>query len=75
MRAVSLFWQEQHKLTTTKHGNPEKRRGGGEGGVLMSCMVAVVVPPLTLASLQCRDGARQLFIDQAGIACTKREAP
>ena len=25
--------------------------------------------------LQCRDGARRSFTDQAGIACTKREAP
>ena len=29
--------------------------------------------PLTLASMQCRDGARRVFTDQAGIACTKRE--
>ena len=25
--------------------------------------------------LLCRDGARRVFIDQADIACTKREAP
>ena len=24
---------------------------------------------------ECRDGARRVFTDQAGIACTKREAP
>ena len=28
-----------------------------------------------LASLQCRDGARRVFTDQADIASTKREAP
>ena len=27
----------------------------------------------TLASLQCRDGARRVFTDQADNACTKRE--
>ena len=26
-----------------------------------------------LATLQCRDGARRVFTDQADIACTKRE--
>ena len=29
----------------------------------------------TLASLQYRDGTRPVFTDQAGIACTTREAP
>ena len=29
----------------------------------------------TLTSLLCRDGARRVFTDQTGIACTKREAP
>ena len=48
-------------------------------GVLMPCMV-VVAWSWTLASLQRRrDRARQVFTDQAGIACTtlceaKREA-
>ena len=37
--------------------------------------MAVVVSPYTLASLQCRDGARRVFTGQADIACTKREAP
>ena len=37
--------------------------------------MAVVVWPQTLASLPCRDGARRVFIDQAGIGCIKREAP
>ena len=35
--------------------------------VLMSCM-AIVVWPSILASLQCRDEARRIFTDQAGIA-------
>ena len=30
---------------------------------------------LILAPLQCRDGARRVFTDQAGVACAKREAP
>ena len=30
---------------------------------------------MTLAPLQCRDGARRVFTDQADIARTKREAP
>ena len=47
---------------------------GGGGGVLISCM-AVVLRWLTLVSLQCRDGACRASIDQADIACTKREAP
>ena len=42
-------------------------------GVLI-VMHGVVVRPQTLASLQCRDGARRVFIDQAEIACTKRES-
>ena len=46
----------------------------GRGGVLNLCM-AVVLRPLTLAHLQCRDGPRWIFTDQADIACTKREAP
>ena len=56
-------------------------RDGGEGrclsvweGVLISC-IAVVLRPLTLATLQCRDEARQVFTDQANRACTKHEAP
>ena len=35
-------------------------------GVLKSCMAAVV-RSWTLASLQCRDGARRVFTDQADI--------
>ena len=45
---------------------------GGGGRVLISC-IAVVLIPLTLASLQCQDGARRVLTDQADIACTKRE--
>ena len=41
--------------------------GEGERGVLASC-IAVVVRPLTLACLQHRDGARQVFPDQADLA-------
>ena len=37
--------------------------------------MAAVVSPQTLESLQYRDGARRVFTDQAGIICTKREAP
>ena len=40
----------------------------------MSC-VAVVVLPSTLASLQYRNGARRVFIDQADIARTERDVP
>ena len=40
----------------------------------LSCMT-VVVWPWTLASLQCRDGARRVFTDHADIVCIKREAP
>ena len=39
----------------------------------LSCMVAVIWP-WTLASRQCRDGARRVFTDQAAIACTTLEA-
>ena len=46
----------------------------GDGGVLISCM-AVFLRPLTFTSPRCRDGARCVFTNQAGIACTKREAP
>ena len=52
-------------------------RGGGSrdlGKVLISC-VAVISRPLTLALLQCRNGARPVVTDQADIASTKREAP
>ena len=38
----------------------------GGGGLLMSCM-ATVVSPSTLASLQCRDGARRVFTGQGGV--------
>ena len=31
--------------------------------------------PLTLAPIQCREGERRVFTDQADIALTKREAP
>ena len=30
---------------------------------------------IDLASLQCRDGARRVFTDEADIACTESEAP
>ena len=36
--------------------------------------MSVVSRPLTLASLQCPDGARRVFTYQADVACTKREA-
>ena len=39
---------------------------GGDGGTYF-----MHSQPLTLASLQCRDGACRVFIDQTGIACTK----
>ena len=42
-------------------------------GVLISC-VAVVLRPWTLVSLQCRDGAREVFTDQVDIACFARSA-
>ena len=48
--------------------------GGGERGVIMSCM-AVVVWLNTFAFLQRRCRAGRVFADQADIACTKREAP
>ena len=44
---------------------------GGGGVHSISCM-GVVVPS---HPLQCRDGARRVFTDQADIARTKREAP
>ena len=43
----------------------------------MFCMAAAAYMTIeTLASLQCQDGARQIFTDRADIACvcTKREA-
>ena len=40
------------------------------GGVIMSC-IAAVVHTYMLASLQYRDEARRVSTDQAGIACTK----
>ena len=58
---------------TGRHRVHRKREGGGTGvGVLISC-IAVVLRPLTLASLHCQDGERRVFTDQADIACTKRE--
>ena len=54
------------------------RGGAGGRGVLISfiaVVIAVVVCPLTFASLHGRDGARWVFTDQADIACTKRKAP
>ena len=41
------------------------------GGVVPIYCIAVVITPSTLASLQCRDGARPVFTEQADIACTK----
>ena len=59
--------------TTLDPRIPTMPTGGRVGGVYsFSCMV-VVVWQETLASLQCRDGARRVFSDQADTACTKRE--
>ena len=50
-------------------------RNGGGGGVLISCIaIAITIKP-SLASPQCRDGARRVFTDTADIACIKRNAP
>ena len=54
-------------------GGGEVRRQGAKGGVY-SLHVAVLLRLLILASPRCRDGARRVFTDQTGIACTKRGA-
>ena len=52
------------------------RFGGGGGCTRYSCMaVSYDHSGMTLASLQCREGACRAFTNQADIACTKREAP
>ena len=48
-----------------------KEEGGGQS---LSCMAVVclsIYPRIPATS----DGARRVFADQAGIACTEREAP
>ena len=48
--------------------------GGGGGGVLivMNSRSLETIDPRT-PMIECRDGARQVFTDQADIACTKRD--
>ena len=56
-------------------GTGRGRGGGGTHAYQVVCMTIVVLardPPIPL---HCRDGARQVFTDQADIACIKREAP
>ena len=53
-------------------------RGGGRTRYINACgrsRMTIVVCGVTLASLQCRDGACRVLTDEADIACTKREAP
>ena len=44
------------------------------GGVYSLSCLAAVVWPLTLAALQCRDGARRVFTEKAYIDCLRPSA-
>ena len=50
-------------------GGGRRRGGGGEVYSLSYYHAWTLSEDSTLASLQCRDGARWVFADQAGIAC------
>ena len=68
-KMVQVGWKER------KGGGWRERsegRGGGRGGVLVSCVAVVLLTP---ASLHFLDGARRVFTDQANFTCTKRKAP